>query len=108
MQTKHLTFFILTRNKDGVGAKPSSIFTDHSKAVILLWILIFVCVSCLSVMQCCPYFVALKSPVWKGLNSWLSCVFVTFLYDVIGQVWYMIVSIPNLCLLPCFNKTDSR
>ena len=27
-----------------------------------------------------------------------SCVFVTFPYDVPGQVWYLIVSIPDLCL----------
>ena len=28
-----------------------------------------------------------------------SCVFVTFPYDVLGQVWYLIVLIPYLCLL---------
>ena len=28
----------------------------------------------------------------------LSCVFVTFPYCVPGQVWYWIVSIPDLCL----------
>ena len=31
-----------------------------------------------------------------------SCVFVNYPYDVLGQVWYMIVSIPVLCLLPSF------
>ena len=29
-----------------------------------------------------------------------SCVFVTFPYGILGQVWYLIVSIPDLCLLP--------
>ena len=29
-----------------------------------------------------------------------SCVFVTFPYGVLGQVWYLIVSIQDLCLLP--------
>ena len=29
----------------------------------------------------------------------VPCVFVTFLYDISGQVWYLIVSIPDLCLL---------
>ena len=29
-----------------------------------------------------------------------SCVFVTFPYGVLGQVWYSIVSIPDICLLP--------
>ena len=28
-----------------------------------------------------------------------SCVFVTFPYDVLGQAWYLIVSIHDLCLL---------
>ena len=27
-----------------------------------------------------------------------SCVFVTLRYDVSGQMWYLIVSIPDLCL----------
>ena len=33
-----------------------------------------------------------------------SCVFVTFICGVLGQVWYLIVSIPYLCLLPYFDK----
>ena len=32
----------------------------------------------------------------------LSCVFVTFPYGVLGELRYLIVSIPHLCLLPCF------
>ena len=31
------------------------------------------------------------------------CVFVTFPCGVIGQVWYLIVSIPDLCLLTYFE-----
>ena len=52
------------------------------------------------------------SPVGKGLASWhslylmVSCVFVTFPYDVLGEVWYLIVSIPDICLLPYFNLTE--
>ena len=30
------------------------------------------------------------------------CVFVTFLCGVLGQVWYLIVSLPDLCLLSYF------
>ena len=33
------------------------------------------------------------------LYEMFSCVFVTFPYGVLGQVWYLIVSIPDLCLL---------
>ena len=31
------------------------------------------------------------------------CDFVTFPYGVLGQVWYLIKSIPDLCLLPYFD-----
>ena len=38
----------------------------------------------------------------KGLTSWLlfvmfNCVFVTFPSDILGQVWYLIVSFSDLC-----------
>ena len=32
-----------------------------------------------------------------------SGAFVTFQYSILGQVWYLIVSIPDLCLLPSFG-----
>ena len=31
-----------------------------------------------------------------------TCVFVTFPCDILGQVWYLIVSIPDLCHLSYF------
>ena len=31
-----------------------------------------------------------------------TCVFVTFPCDIVGQVWYLIVSIPDLCHLSYF------
>ena len=45
---------------------------------------------------------ALWSPAGKGLTSWLSfvalnCVVVTFPFGIPGQVWYLIVSIPDIC-----------
>ena len=50
-----------------------------------------------------PFICALWSPAWKGLTSWLSfvmsnCEFVTF-----RQLWYLIVSIPDLCILTYFD-----
>ena len=52
---------------------------------------------------------ALWSSAGKGLTAWLSfvmsnCVFVTFLCGILGQVWYLIVSIPDLCPLSYFSK----
>ena len=48
------------------------------------------------------FIAALWSPAGKGLTTWLSfvmlnSVFVTFLCAILGQVWYLIVSIPDLC-----------
>ena len=50
---------------------------------------------------------ALWSPPGKGLTSWLSfvvssCEFVTFPFRILGQVWSLIVSIPDLCTLTYF------
>ena len=33
------------------------------------------------------------------------CVFVTFLYGVLGQMMYLVISIPGLCLLLYFDQT---
>ena len=51
---------------------------------------------------------ALWSPIEKGLTPWLSfvmsnCVFVTFQCGILGQVWYLIVSIPDICPLSYFS-----
>ena len=48
------------------------------------------------------FIAALWSPAGIGLTSWLffamfNCVFVAFLCCILGQVWYLIVSIPLLC-----------
>ena len=48
------------------------------------------------------FIAALLSSAWKGLTSWLSFVvlnyvLVTFPCGILGKVWYMIVSISDLC-----------
>ena len=53
-------------------------------------------------IESATYSRALWSPAGKGLTTWLSfvilnCVFVTFPSGILGQVWYLIVSIPDLC-----------
>ena len=53
------------------------------------------------------FIAALWSPAGKGLTSCLlfvmfSCVFVTFPCGILDQVWYLIVSIPDLCRLSYF------
>ena len=54
------------------------------------------------------FIAALWSPAAKGLTSWLSfvmfnCVFVTFPCGIMGQVCYLIVSIPDRCRLYYFT-----
>ena len=55
------------------------------------------------------FIAALWSPAGKGLASWLwfvmfNSVFVTFPCGILGQVWYLIVSIPDLCHLSYIEK----
>ena len=45
---------------------------------------------------------ALWSPAGKGLTSWLSFVVSNFPIGILAQVWYLIVSIPDLCTLTYF------
>ena len=50
------------------------------------------------------FIAALWSPAGKKLTSRLlfvmfNCIFVTFPCDILGHVWYLIVSIPDLCRL---------
>ena len=54
------------------------------------------------------FIAALWSPAGKGLTSWLSfvmfnCVSVTFVCGILGQVWCLIVLIPDLCHLSYFK-----
>ena len=60
-------------------------------------------------MLLCLFIAVLWSPAGKGLTSLLSfvmfyCIFVTFSCGILGQVWYLIVSIPDLCHLDYFQK----
>ena len=54
------------------------------------------------------FIAALWPPAGKGLTSCLSfvmftCVFVTFPCHILGQVWYLIILIPDLCRLSLFE-----
>ena len=55
------------------------------------------------VMFSCLFIAALWLPAGKGLISWLSCMycFIVFL-SLSHVVWYLNVSISDLCHLSCF------
>ena len=52
---------------------------------------------CAGLLMC-----ALWSPAGKGLTAWLSFVVSIREIGIPGQVWYLIVSIPDLCILTYF------
>ena len=66
---------------------------DHSWFSVL-------CLLCL----CVRLFIrALWSPAGKELTSWLSFVVSNFHIGILGQVWYLIATIPDLCTLSYFD-----
>ena len=90
--------------------KPSSkvMFTDRSKAVLHLWILFVIMF--LSVMLSCLFIAAsLVVTCWERFNLlallyvMFSCIFGAFQCGVLGQVWYLIVLIPVLCIVSYFK-----
>ena len=113
MRTKNLCVLIHIRNSGDVGTvkhvKPSSNFlSDHSKvgllygSFLLFLSRVFLCHTVLSVP--CSLVVTCweRADLLALLCVMFSCDFVTFPYGVLDQVWYVIVSIPGLCLLPYF------
>ena len=71
----------------------------------LLCVFSVFCILCL----CARLFIcALWSPAGKGLTSWLSFMVSNcyFPIGILGQVWYLIVSIPDLCTLDRDGLTE--
>ena len=68
------------------------------------------CYLCLVFVMLSRLFIAAMWPhPGKGLTSWLmlvvfSFVFVNYPCGALGQVWYLIVFIPDLCRLAYFDK----
>ena len=59
------------------------------------------------------FIATLWSLAGKGLIFWLSfvmlnCDFVTVPCDILGQVWHLIVSIPDLCHLSSFKEISRQ
>ena len=81
------------------------IFTDCSKAMLLLWI--FFCYLCFTfvfiILKCLFLACRERADILTLLCVIFPCVFVTFPYGVSGKVWYLIVSIPDRCLLFYFH-----
>ena len=72
--------------------------------VLLLWIIYVISVLFLLCFRTCLFINALWSPAGKGLASWLSFVMSNceVPIGILGQVWCLIVSLPDLCPLSYF------
>ena len=108
MQTKYLCVLIHIWTKGEVGTpsnglKPSSkIFYWPFQVSLLLWIIYVISVLFLLCFRARLFIDALWSPAGKGPTSWLSFVISNseschFPIGILGQVWCLIVSIPDLC-----------
>ena len=64
--------------------------------------LCFCSVLCLLCLCARLFICALWSPAGKGLTSWLSFVVSNFPIGILGRVWHLIVSTPDLCTLTYF------
>ena len=76
---------------------PPVIFTD----TLFLLFSCHVCLcmlSCLFLVQPCDYLLGKGWPL-GSLVCDVFLFFITFPYGVLGQVWYLILWIPDLCLL---------
>ena len=63
----------------------------------------FVCLVFL--MLLCLFIATLERADLLALVGDVYCIFATFSCGILGQVWYSIVSFPDLCRLPYFYTT---
>ena len=82
------------------------LFTDHSKAVLLLWILSFCLVFAMPLFA--SVYMCLVVICWEsadlldlvcGVKLWVC----HFPIGILGQVWYLILLIPDLCTITYFK-----
>ena len=76
--------------------------------MLLLWTIFVIyglCLACCLVcsLQSCGHLLEMGWPL-GSLLCIVSCVSVTFPRGFLGQVWYLIVSIPGLCILSDFER----
>ena len=112
METRHLSLPLSTSElrvrfafRETGLSPPGKYFTDRSKAVLLLWI---ICVShAFTSAHCCLVVTCWESVDLLALVGDVYCIFVTFPCGILGHVWYLVVSIPDLCRLSYFNDATS-
>ena len=101
--------YSVLRSVNSLSPPVKILFTDRSKVVFFVDHFLFLCF--VFVMLSCLLNAAMGSPAGKWLTYWRSCVlcflcFVTLQCGVLVWTWYLIVSIPDLCLLTYFHRTN--
>ena len=61
------------------------------------------CFSCFCVCSLLPCGHLLGRTDLLAIVDYVYCIFVTFLCGILGKVWYLIVSFPDLCCLSYFG-----
>ena len=54
-------------------------------------------------VHCCFVVACWKRADLLALVGDVYCIFVTFPFDILGQVWHLVVSFPDLCLISYFE-----
>ena len=77
-----------------------------------MWIICVIYVLCLSCFRLCSLLPCghLKGKGWSllALVCDVYCDFVTFSFGILGQVWYLIVSITDSCCLSYFYRIPKK
>ena len=61
------------------------------------------CLSCFMSVHCCLVVTCLERADLLALVGDVYCIFLNFPCGILGQVWYLIVSFPDLCRLSYFD-----
>ena len=92
--------------------KANLIFRDFSRQSCIFKYFSSLCVPCYHIVLSVPCSLVMASLDKADLLALLcvkfSCAFVTFSYGFLGLIWYLVVLIPDLCLLPCYKPNSHQ
>ena len=58
----------------------------------------------LNIREALHWMLALSFAILQGIRTWIARKTYISPYGVLGQVWYLLVPIPDICLLPYFYE----
>ena len=74
---------------------------DHLRFCVLRF-------SCFLAVHCCLVVTCWEKADLLALVGDVYCIFVTFPFVILGQVWYLIVLFPDLCRLSYLDKFSNK